>query len=151
VAFGLGLVGTGIVVVHLGDRVATARALACTVLLSGLAAATYIGTSSAAVAAIGVFLWGADVAFFAAPARTLLQRHAPVHAHGRVLGLHSTLHAWGDLVALPLTGFLAELVGIQSAAMAFAGVAVVAGAVGWFAARRLDGVVAVPTLATARA
>ncbi|MCU1484492.1 MAG: putative transporter [Actinomycetia bacterium] len=149
VAFGVGLVGAGIVVVRLGDRVATTRALACAVLLSGVAAATYIGTGSAAVAAVGVFLWGADVAFFAAPARTLLQRHAPANAHGRVLGLHGTLHSWGDLVALPVTGFLAELVGIQAAALAFAGVAVVAGTLGWFAARRLEVAVVAPQLAPA--
>jgi predicted MFS family arabinose efflux permease len=149
VAFGVGLVGAGIVVVRLGDRVATARALACAVLLSGVAAATYIGTGSTVVAAVGVFLWGADIAFFAAPARTLLQRHAPVNAHGRVLGLHGTLHSWGDLVALPVTGFLAELVGIQAAALAFAGVAVAAGTLGWFAARRLEEPLVVPQLVPA--
>jgi sugar phosphate permease len=125
-------------VVRLGDRVATASALACTVLLSGIAAAAYIGTGSVVVAAVGVFLWGADVAFFAAPSRSLLQRHAPVSAHGRVLGLHATLHSWGDLVALPVTGFLAEVVGIQVAALAFAAVAIGAGGAGWVAARRLE-------------
>lgn len=149
VAFGIGLVGAGVVVVHLGDRVATAGALACTVLLSGVAAATYIGTGSPAVAAVGVFLWGVDVAFFSAPARALLQRHAPVVAHGRVLGLHATLHAGGDLVALPVAGLLADLWGVQVAALAFAVLAVVAGAAGWLASRRLGAPDVVPALACA--
>ncbi|MCU1380494.1 MAG: putative transporter [Acidimicrobiales bacterium] len=138
VAFGLGLVGAGIVVVRLGDRVATMRALAFTVLLSGAAAGLYVGTRSVIVAGIGVFLWGVDVAFFAAPARSLLQRHAPVEAHGRVLALHSTLHAWGDLVALPVTGLLAQAFGVQHAALAFAALAVAAGLAGYAASRRLE-------------
>lgn len=138
VAFGVGLLAGGATVVRLGDRLATTRALACTVLLSGLAAATYIGTSSAVVAGIGVALWGLDVAFFAAPARAVLQRHAPITAHGRVLALHTTLHSWADLVALPVTGLLAELWGLQAAALTFAGLAVVVGALGLPAARRLE-------------
>jgi predicted MFS family arabinose efflux permease len=138
VVFGVGLVGAGLLVVRLGDRVASIRALAGTVVLSGVAAATYIGTRSPMVAAGGVFLWGVDVAFFAAPARTLLQRHSPASAHGRVLALHGTLHSWGDLLALPIAGFLAQAWGVQSAALAFALVAALAGVAGLARARRLE-------------
>jgi len=101
---------------RLGDRAATLPALAVTVLLSGVAAAVYVGTRSVTVAMVGVALWGVDVAFFGAPARTLLQRHAAVDAHGRVLALHTTLHSWAELVAIPTTGVLAGVVGVQLAA-----------------------------------
>ena len=43
----------------------------------GATAALYVGTQSLAVAFVGVFLWGVDVAFFYVPAKTLLQRFAP--------------------------------------------------------------------------
>ena len=136
VAFGIGLVLTGVLIPRLGERVAGPRALAVSVLLSGIAAAIYVGTHSVAAAYLGVFLWGVDVAFFSAPSRTLLQRGAPVEAHGRVLALQRTLHSVGDLLAVPLTGLAIGAVGVQPAAFAVAGLVLVAGAVGYVAAPR---------------
>lgn len=129
VAFGVGLVGAGLVLARLGDKVAGAGSLAAAVLLSGIAAALYVGTHSEFVAFLGVFLWGVDVAFFAAPSRTLLQRHAPPAAHGRVLALNRSLNSLGDVVALPLAGVVAAAIGPQGAAFAVALVAVSAGGV----------------------
>jgi MFS family permease len=76
-AFGVGLVTTGLLVPRFGERVAGPKALSVSVILSGLTAALYVGTRIPAVAVVGVFLWGVDVAFFSAPSRTLLQRHSP--------------------------------------------------------------------------
>ena len=129
-AFGVGLVASGLLLPRIGDRVATPRWLAGSVLLSGIAAAVYVGTELPVVAFVGVFLWGVDVAFFSIPSRTLLQRHAPVAAHGRVLALNQTLRGWADLVALPLAGLAAGAIGIQAAGLAAAGVALLAGAAG---------------------
>ncbi|MGH2687139.1 MAG: MFS transporter [Actinomycetota bacterium] len=130
VAFGVGLVLTGLLLPRLGERVVSPASLAASVMLSGLTAALYVGTAIPAFAFAGVFLWGVDVAFFSAPSRTLLQRYAPVEAHGRVLALNRSLHSWSDLVALPLTGFAAGVVGVQAAALSFAAVALVAGTFG---------------------
>ena len=130
VVFGVGLVGTGLLLPRLGDRVATPRALAASVLLSGAAAATYIGTRWVPVAFAGVFLWGVDVAFFSAPSRTLLQRGAPAWAHGRVLALNRALHSWSDVVALPVAGTIAGAVGVRPAGLGVAAIAALAGAVG---------------------
>jgi MFS family permease len=135
-AFGIGLVATGLLLPRLGDRVAGPRALSLSVLLSGLTAALYVGTDVAAVAVVGVFLWGVDVAFFSAPSRTLLQRHSPPAAHGRVLALYRTTHSAADVVALPLAGLAAGMAGVQLTALVVATFPVVAGIVGFrFAAR----------------
>lgn len=130
-AFGTGLVLTGLMLPRLGDRVAGTRALALSVLLSGLTAGLYVGTRIPAVAVVGVFLWGVDVAFFSAPSRTLLQRHSPPEAHGRVLALYRTVHSVADVVALPLTGLAAGVIGVQAAALWVASFAVVAGFIGF--------------------
>lgn len=138
VAFGIGLVLTGLALPRLGERVAGPRALAGAVLLSGITAGLYVGTRSVAVAYLGVFLWGVDVAFFGAPARTLLQRGAPVHAHGRVLALNRTVHSVADLVALPLTGVAAGAVGVQATGLSVATFAGLAGAAGLLLAGRAN-------------
>ncbi|HEX5267405.1 MAG TPA: MFS transporter [Acidimicrobiales bacterium] len=135
-AFGVGLVGTGLLLPRLGDRVASTRALSGSVLLSGLAAATYIGTHSVAVAFVGVFLWGVDVAFYSAPSRTLLQRGSPVHTHGRVLALYRSLHSWSDVVALPLAAVVAGALGPRVAGLAIAAVAATAGSLGLAVGKR---------------
>ncbi len=135
--FGVGLVGMGLALPRLGDRVAGPRALAASVLLSGVTAALYVGTRLPAVAMFGVFLWGIDVAFFSAPSRTLLQRHSPPAAHGRVLSLYRTSHSAADVVALPLAGLAAGLVGVQATALTVSVLPLVAGAVGLRLARRL--------------
>jgi predicted MFS family arabinose efflux permease len=93
--FGVGLVGVGLVIAALGDRVATPRHVAVATVVSGATAALYLGTESLAVAVVGVFLWGVDVAFFYVPAKTLLQRYTPRRAHGRVLSIALGGHAPG--------------------------------------------------------
>ena len=138
VAFGIGLVATGLTLPRLGDRVAGVRPLALAVVLSGLTAGIYVGTHSVLVAYVGVFLWGVDVAFFAAPSRTLLQRGSPVWAHGRVLALYRTAHSVADVIALPLTGLLIARIGVQAAGLAVAVLATTAGLVGFAYARRVD-------------
>ena len=140
VAFGIGLVGTGLLLPRLGERVAGVRSLAAAVVLSGVTAALYVGTENIVVAYIGVFLWGVDVAFFAAPSRTLLQRGSPVHAHGRVLALYRTAHSIADVVALPAAGLLVSGVGVQRAGLIVAGIAMAAGLVGLWKAGAVSGI-----------
>jgi MFS family permease len=129
--FGVGLVGTGLLLPQLGERVVRGRAVAGAVLLSGLAAGTYIGTRSVVVAMVGVFLWGVDVAFFVAPAQTLLQRHSPEHLHGRVMALWNSVQSWANVVALPLAAALAGAWGPRATGLAMGSIAVAAGGAGW--------------------
>jgi predicted MFS family arabinose efflux permease len=133
-AFGVGMVGTGLLISRVGDRVATPRALAVSVLLSGFAAVAYVGTRSVAIAFVGVFLWGVDVAFFSAPSRTLLQRATPVSTHGRVLSLFNTVESWVAMLAIPVAGVVASAVGVRGLAFIAASIATTAGVVGLFTA-----------------
>lgn len=125
--FGVGLVSAGLTLPRFANSAADPRVLAASVLLSGVAAAAYIGTRWLAVAFIGVFLWGVDVAFFVTPARTLLQRGSPMRTHGRILGLFNSLQSWANVLALPLAATVASAWGPRAAGLAIAGVAVAAG------------------------
>ena len=118
--FGFGLLATGLLVSRLGERVARVQVPAIAAAVSGLAAALYVGTAIPAVAFLGILLWGAVTALFVVPARTLVQRAAPMEAHGRVMALDGTLNSGGSLVALPLVGVAAAIVGVQVAGVAFA-------------------------------
>jgi predicted MFS family arabinose efflux permease len=137
--FGVGLIGATLLLPRVGDRVASVRVLAVSVAVSGLTAAAYVGTRSIVVAAVAVFLWGVDVAFFMPPMRTLLQRATPVEAHGRVLGTASMLAAWGNLLGIPLTGVLVAALGVSATGATVGTFAVAAGIVGWLASRARDG------------
>jgi sugar phosphate permease len=120
-----------------GDRVARPRVVAIAVVVSGATAALYVGTQSLAVAFAGAFLWGVDVAFFYAPAKTLLQRYAPTQFHGRVLSLNQALESAGGLVVTPLGAIALGVVGVQLLGVVGGCVAVVGGLVALRAARRL--------------
>jgi MFS family permease len=133
-AFGVGMVGTGLLLPRLGDRVARPRAVAASVVLSGVAAAIYVGTGLIAVAFLGVFLWGVDVAFFSAPSRTLLQRATPVSAHGRILSLSTTVESWASMAVVPLAGIVASSIGVRGVAFIAAGVASAVGLAGFLRA-----------------
>lgn len=127
--FGVGLVGGGITVAAVGGRAAASRWVALASIASGITAAVYLGTRWLAVAGVGVFLWGVGVAFFYAPAKTLLQRYAPTSAHGRILSLNQSLEPLASMVTAPLAAALTAVIGIQAAGMAGGAVAVVAGLV----------------------
>ncbi|MGH8919830.1 MAG: MFS transporter, partial [Actinomycetes bacterium] len=139
-AFGTGLVLTSLALPRLerllGDRLVSVRGLAIAVSVSGLAAATYVGTHSLVVAFVGVFVWGADVAFFLPPMQTLLQRYTPGYAHGRVLALASAADGVGNLVTIPLAGVVVGAVGVSLTGAIVGAAAVVVGAGAWLSAPR---------------
>ena len=140
--FGVGLVGAGLTVAAVGERLATPRVVALATVVSGATAALYLGTTSIVVAYVGVFLWGVDVAFFYTPAKTLLQRWAPVSAHGRILSLNQALEPAAQVVATPVAAGLVVWLGVQSLALAAGAVVAVAGLL---ALRRASRLPPVPT------
>ncbi|MET0627086.1 MAG: MFS transporter [Acidimicrobiia bacterium] len=135
--FGVGLVLTSIALAKLGDRVARPRVVAYAVIVSGLTAALYLGTQSLAVAFVGVFLWGVDVAFFYVPAKTLLQRYTPVSFHGRILSLNQSIEPWAGIVMTPLGALALGVVGVQFLGVLGGALAVVGGVLVLAWARRL--------------
>lgn len=135
--FGVGLVGAGLALARIGDRVARPRWVAVATIASGATAALYLGTSSLPIAFLGVFLWGVDVAFFFVPAKTLLQRYAPASAHGRVLSLNQTLEPMAGLGMAPIAAVLVGALGIQLLGVVGGVAAAVAGMVALRGADRL--------------
>jgi predicted MFS family arabinose efflux permease len=127
--FGVGLLLTTLVVSRLGERVTRVRTTAIAAAASGVAAMLYVGTAVPVVAFLGIGLWGCVTAFFVVPARTLMQRGAPVETHGRVMALDETVNSTGHLLALPLVGIAAAGIGVQMAGIAFAVVPLTGGLV----------------------
>jgi DHA3 family macrolide efflux protein-like MFS transporter len=127
--FGVGLLLMTVLVTRLGERVARVRIAAIATAASGVAAALYVGTAVPAVAFLGIGLWGCVTSFCVVPARTLMQRSAPIETHGRVMALDETVNSGGHLIALPLVGLAAAAVGVQVAGMAFAVVPLAGGLV----------------------
>lgn len=111
--FGVGLVSAGALLAVIGNRAAKPRYVALATIVSGATAALYLGTQSVAVAFVGVFLWGLDVAFFYTPVKTLLQRYAPVAAHGRVLSVNQSLEPVASIVVTPLAAVAVGMIGVQ--------------------------------------
>jgi predicted MFS family arabinose efflux permease len=128
--FGLGLIGTTMLLPRIGERVVSVKALAVAVGFSGIAAAVYVGTRFLPVAMAGVFVWGVDVAFFMPPMQTVLQRATPLEAHGRVMSLAATADGIGNLVAIPVAGLMVGAWGVSRTGAAVGLVAVVTGLLG---------------------
>jgi len=128
--FGVGLIGTTMLLPRIGDRVVSVKALAIAVAFSGVAAAVYVGTRSLAVAMAGVFLWGIDVAFFMPPMQTVLQRATPIEAHGRIMSLAATADGIGSLIAIPAAGLLIGAWGVSRTGLTVGLLAVLTGVVG---------------------
>jgi MFS family permease len=142
--FGIGLVGAGLALATIGDRVARPRYVAMAVIASGATAALYVGTESVVVAFIGVFLWGIDVAFFYIPAKTLLQRYAPTTFHGRILSLNQSLEPLAGIVMTPLGAVALGFVSVQALGVIGGALATIGGIVVLRLARRLPVPTAVP-------
>ena len=139
--YGVGLVGAGLALAALGDRIARPRYVAIAVIVSGATAALYVGTHSVVVAFVGVFLWGVDVAFFYVPAKTLLQRYAPTAYHGRVLSLNQSLEPLAGMIITPIGALALGVISVQALGIVGGAIA----AVGGLVALRLGWRLAVPT------
>ena len=135
-AFGVGLVATGVAVTRLGDRLVRWSVVCAAAVGSGVAAMLYVGTSTLVVAFVGLLVWGGVTGLLIAPMRTLMQRAAPVEAHGRVFAFDGMVHSLGDLVSLPLVGLAAGAVGVQFAGVVVGAIPIAGGLLMWRAIRR---------------
>jgi DHA3 family macrolide efflux protein-like MFS transporter len=113
VAFGVGLVGTGLLLPRVRRAVERPSSLAVVAIAAGGGAAIYGGTSFVGVAFVGVFLWGITAGLFGAPSRTLLMLATPDTTHGRVLSAWRVVQQLGHLVPVGLGPLLAGVVGVQ--------------------------------------
>ena len=127
--FGICLVGGGLAVAALHDRLATFGWVSLGVGCSGAAAMVYLGTPSVAVAFLGVALWGVCTAVVAGPSRTLLQRHAAEAVHGRVLATDQVMSSSAQLAGILVAGVLVGAYGVPATIAVLGGLVVVAAAV----------------------
>jgi len=95
----------------------------------GLTACLFVGTTSVPVAYVGAFTWGVSGAVFYAVAITTLQEFAPVHAHGRIMGVTVTIGSAADTIALPSAGLALAVLGIRAGAIALAAVTIATGTI----------------------
>ncbi|GAC1603600.1 MAG: hypothetical protein NVS3B21_32270 [Acidimicrobiales bacterium] len=130
VAFGMSLVAMSLVVPHLGRQAVGVRPLSWCLIASAIGAVTYVGTTTVAVAYLGVMWWGASGAFFYAPTVTMLQEGTPAAIHGRVLGGFRALNGGVQLVAIPSIGVVAANWGVRVAGAVMGAIAVVTGLCG---------------------
>ncbi len=136
-AFGIFLVGGGILAARLGDRLASFGWVVLGVGASGVTAIVYLGTPWVVVAFVGVALWGVATAVISGPSRTLLQRSSPERAHGRVLAADLMTGSTAELAGVGLAGALVSLFGVPWSILG-AGVAVSLAALALAAADRRD-------------
>lgn len=123
VAFGIGLVGTGLALPLVRRAVERPGALAAVTVAAGGAAALYGGTSYLVAAYVGVFLWGVTAGLFGAPSRTLLMTTTPDTTHGRVLAAWRVVQQLGHLVPVGLGPLLAGWFGVQAVLVAVGAIA----------------------------
>lgn len=127
-AAGIGAILANLVISRIRSRITGGKTLAISGGCYGLAACVFTGTTSVPVAYAGAFIWGATGALFGTVSITILQRLAPVRAHGRVMGVTAAIGSWAEAVALPLGGVMLATAGIRAGALALAGVTVLTGA-----------------------
>jgi predicted MFS family arabinose efflux permease len=126
-AFGLCLVGGGLVAARAGDRLASVRFVAIGLAGSGVAAVLYLGTPFIGMAFVGVAIWGLFTAALSGPARTVLQRATPARAHGRVMATDMLVCNATMLVGSALAGPIIGAVGVPTTIAAVGAVALVVG------------------------
>jgi MFS family permease len=117
-AIGIGAILGGLVMARIGDRLGARlggwKILSAGTAGCGLAACVFAGTTSIPVAYAGAFAWGIAGALFYTVALTTLQRVAPVHAHGRVMGVTATIQSGTDTIGQPLAGVTLAALGIRA-------------------------------------
>jgi len=126
-AAGAGAILTGLALSRARPR--GGKILAASAAGYGLAAGLFAGTTVIPVAYLGAFAWGAAGTVFGVVALTAIQQVAPVHAHGRVMGVNATVQSWVETIGLPLGGVTLAALGVRAGAIVLAGIALVAGLV----------------------
>jgi MFS family permease len=129
-AAGTGAILAGLVIARIRARLTGGPVLMASAVGYGLAACLFTGTTSVPLAYTGALAWGVAGSVFGAVALTALQQAAPVHAHGRVMGVNATIQSWVEVIGLPLAGVTLAALGLRAGAVALAGVAIVTGLIG---------------------
>jgi MFS family permease len=137
-AFGVGLVGTGTALSSLRRYLESTSRMGPVIFAAGVAAAIYAATPVLTVTFAASVAWGACVALFSAPSRTLLLQQTPADAHGRVLGAWQAANSLGQL--LPALAFpVLAGIGTQASLIGCGALLAVVGLAAWVAYPRSPG------------
>ncbi len=135
-AFGVCLVLGGLLAARLGERLASFGWVALGVFGSGVTSIVYLGTSSVAIAFVGVGLWGVATALISGPSRTVLQRSSPERAHGRVLAADMVAGSGAELAGIAVAGVLVASLGVPRSILALGSLVAAVAAMLFLADRR---------------
>jgi MFS family permease len=141
--FGVFLVMGGLVAARVGDRMTTFGWVVAGVLFSGLTSIVYLGSRFLVIAYAGVILWGVATALIFGPSRTVLQRHSPEAAHGRVLAADLVTGTTGEVIGLGIAAGFVALWSVPWSALIFGLGVGLAAAWLWLSDRRDHSVVPV--------
>ena len=128
--FGVGLLLTTLLVTRLGERVARIRVAAIADgRLRGRGRALRRDRRARGSRSSGFWCGGASRRSSSCRRGPSCSASAPIETHGRVMALDGTMNNGGSLVALPLVGVAAAVIGVQAAGVSFAIVPIVGGLV----------------------
>jgi MFS transporter, DHA3 family, macrolide efflux protein len=133
-AFGVGLVGTGTALPSLRRYLESTSRMGPVIFTAGVAAAIYAATPVLAVTFAASAAWGACVALFSAPSRTLLLQQTPAEVHGRVLGAWQAANSLGQLLpalAFPVLAGIGTQASLIGCGVLLAVVGLAAGVASW--------------------
>jgi MFS transporter, DHA3 family, macrolide efflux protein len=136
--FGIGMVTGTRVSGRLPERYRTAQALTFLVALNAVGVVAYVGTNLLPVVATAGVVWGVVIGTMVPLHRTLLQINSPEHMVGRVMSVNQMHSEGGHLIPLTFAPALAAVFGVQSTLIYSGVVVLVASALFWPGARRLD-------------
>lgn len=136
--FGIGIAVGAWLLTKLPARTTSARGLSLGVVLLGLGAMVYIGTTSLVVIGIGALLWGAVIGAVEPLLRTLMQLDAPEEYVGRVMGTAQLHRSAGELVPLAIAPGLAAVFGPQAVMIGGGILASLLAAGSWWHAASID-------------
>ncbi len=136
--FGIGMVTGTRISARLPERYRTARGLTAVVGLNAVGVVLYVGTGILPIVATAGAVWGLVIGAMVPLHRTLLQINSPEHMVGRIMGVNQMHSEGGHLIPLTFAPALAAVFGVQRILVASGLVVLVASALFWPGARRLD-------------
>jgi MFS transporter, DHA3 family, macrolide efflux protein len=113
--FGIGLSAGALAVQRIPDERVTLRLGAMVAVANGLGVIAYTAWADVRVVAVGGAMWGVVLGTHNPILRTLIQRTAPEHLMGRVMGAMTVHNRLGELLPLAFAPLAAVQWGVQAA------------------------------------
>lgn len=136
--FGIGIAFGAWMLTKMPPKTTSARGLALGVVLLGMGAIIYVGTTSLIVIAAGALVWGAVIGTVEPLLRTLMQLDSPEEYVGRVMGTAQLHRSAGELLPLAIAPALSAAFGPQAVMIGGGILASLIAAGSWWHAASID-------------